>query len=178
MSTKPYAPRRRHPASYGSRSGRSEGDFEAAVASETKGSVRPALCSDTCRYAIEQDTDGLFTGHWPTVSHPFTGTNTPSAGVPNPSSVMFDDVKSPVGEFAKEELCTEEFMIDGKRYRQTYRRRIVLERRKTREVSALSLPPNGALPSIPYRIAIAAATRVFMPAPFNFWKKLLLGTAN
>ncbi|OON21976.1 hypothetical protein X801_02125 [Opisthorchis viverrini] len=38
----------------------------------------------------------------------------------------------------REEQVSEEFVINGKRYRQTYRRKVVLERRTTRDKTTLS----------------------------------------
>ncbi|BHF60180.1 hypothetical protein SprV_0100314300 [Sparganum proliferum] len=62
-----------------------------------------------------------------------------------------DDNEDP-SQRTREETVSEELLIDGKRYRHTYQRRVVLERQKTREVfvlptSTASLKPSTSQPT-------------------------------
>lgn len=57
------------------------------------------------------------------------------AGISNEMVEAFPIQSSMSSSLPREEQVSEEFVIDGKRYRQTYQRRVVLERKTTRDVS-------------------------------------------
>ncbi|VDK72775.1 unnamed protein product [Dibothriocephalus latus] len=54
-----------------------------------------------------------------------------------PELLESDNTEDP-SQRTREETISEELLIDGKRYRHTYQRRVVLERQKTREVRRIS----------------------------------------